>query len=77
MTMDVQLKINNVDLNVNANKLHKMIFVFNALENGWTIKKKNKKYIFSKNHEKKREIFSEDYLSSFIKDNSNINNLFS
>ncbi len=75
--MDVQLKINNVDLNVNANKLHKMIFVFNALENGWTIKKKNKKYIFSKNHEKKREIFSEDYLSSFIKDNSNINNLFS
>jgi|LauGreDrversion4_2_1035121.scaffolds.fasta_scaffold08299_5 hypothetical protein len=77
MTMDVQLKINNVDLNVNANKLHKMIFVFNALENGWTIKKKNKKYIFSKNHEKKREIFSEDYLASFIKDNSNINNLFS
>ena len=75
--MDVQLKINNVDLNVNANKLHKMIFVFNALENGWTIKKKNKKYIFSKNHEKKREIFSEDYLASFIKDNSNINNLFS
>jgi hypothetical protein len=75
--MDVQLKINNVDLNVNCNKLHKMIFIFNALENGWTIKKKNKKYIFLKNHEKKREIFSEDYLTSFIKDNSNINNLFS
>jgi hypothetical protein len=74
--MDVQLKINNVDLNVNSNKLHKMIFIFNALENGWTIKKKNKKYIFSKNHEGKKEIFSEDYLTSFIKDNSNINNLF-
>jgi hypothetical protein len=75
--MEVQLKINNVDLNVNSNKLHKMIFVFNALENGWTIKKKNKQYIFLKNHEGKREIFSEDYLCSFIKDNSNINNLFS
>ena len=74
--MDVQLKINNIDLNVNSNKLHKMIFIFNALENGWTIKKKNKKYIFSKNHEGKKEIFSEDYLTSFIKDNSNINNLF-
>jgi hypothetical protein len=74
--MDVQLKINNVDLNVNSNKLHKMIFIFNALENGWTIKKKNKKYIFSKNHEGKKEIFSEDYLTSFIKDNSNINNIF-
>jgi hypothetical protein len=53
-----------------------MIFIFNALENGWTIKKKNKKYIFSKNHEGKKEIFSEDYLTSFIKDNSNINNIF-
>ena len=74
--MDVQLKINNVDLNVNASKLHKMIFIYNALENGWTIKKKNKKYIFSKNHEGKKEIFSEDYLTSFIKDNSNINNIF-
>jgi len=74
--MDVQLKINNVDLNINSNKLHKMILVFNALENGWTIKKKNKKYIFSKNHEGKKEIFSEDYLTSFIKDNSNINNIF-
>lgn len=74
--MDVQLRINNVDLNVNSNKLHKMIFLFNALENGWTIKKKNKKYIFSKNHEGKKEIFSEDYLTSFIKDNSDINNLF-
>ena len=75
--MDVQLKINNVNLDVNANKLHKMIFIFNALENGWTIKKKNKKYYFSKNHKQKKEIFSEDYLSLFIKDNSNINNLFS
>ncbi len=75
--MDVQLKINDVDLNVNSNKLHKMIFIFNALENGWTIKKKDKKYIFLKNHEGKKEIFSEDYLISFIKDNSNINNLFS
>ena len=75
--MDVQLKINDVDLNVNSNKLHKMIFIFNALENGWTIKKKDKKYIFLKNHEGKKEIFSEDYLISFIKDNSNINNIFS
>ena len=63
--MDVQLKINDVDLNVNSNKLHKMIFIFNALENGWTIKKKDKKYIFLKNHEGKKEIFSEDYLISF------------
>ena len=75
--MDVQLKINNVELNVNASKLHKMIFIYNALENGWTIKKKNKKYIFSKNHEGKKEIFNESYLSVFMKENTNINNILS
>lgn len=75
--MEVQLKLNNVDMNVNSKKMHKMIFLFNALENGWTIKKKNNKYIFLKNHGEKKEIFSDDYLTSFIRDNSNINNFFS
>lgn len=75
--MEVQLRLNNVDMNVNSKKMHKMIFLFNALENGWTIKKKNNKYIFLKNHGEKKEIFSDDYLTSFIRDNSNINNFFS
>lgn len=74
--MEVQLKINEVDLNVDGKKIHKMLFIFNALENGWTIKKKNKKYIFFKNHKGKKEIFSEDYLALFIKDNSNITTIF-
>jgi hypothetical protein len=75
--MNVQLKINDVEMKMDNNKLQKMIFLFNALENGWSIKKKNKKYYFSKNHKGKREVFFEDYLSSFIKDNSDINNFFS
>jgi hypothetical protein len=72
--MNIQLKINDVNLNVDSAKLHKMIFLYNALENGWMIRKKNKKYVFVKNHEGKHEMFSEDYLAQFIKDNSNINN---
>jgi hypothetical protein len=47
-----------------------MIFLTNALEKGWTIRKTNKKYIFSKKHENKKEIFEADYLEKFIERNS-------
>lgn len=74
--MDIQIKINNANLNIDKQKIHKMVFLFNALENGWSIKKINKEYIFSKNHEGKREVYNEDYLENFIKDNSDMNVLF-
>ena len=38
------------------------------------VKKSKDSYIFSKNHEKKKEIFLDSYLASFMKDNLNINN---
>jgi hypothetical protein len=47
----------------------KMSFIYNALENGWTIKKHNDSYVFTKKHEGKKEMLSEDYLSTFMKDN--------
>ena len=52
-----------------------MIFLFNALDSGWSIKKKKDSYIFTKNHEGKKEIFDEAYLSIFMKENVNINNI--
>lgn len=58
-------------------KFQKMVFLYNALENGWCIKKRKEKYIFIKNHEGKKEVFDEDYLSSFMKQNMNINNILS
>lgn len=45
----------------------KMSFIYNALEDGWTVKKKNDIYIFKKKHEDKREIFEERYLENFVK----------
>lgn len=74
--MDVDIKINNIKLDINTGKFYKMLFLFNALENGWTIKKKNKNYIFVKNHENKREVFDEKYLASFMKENTDITKLF-
>lgn len=46
--------------------LHKMQFITNALDKGWSVKKRNDSYIFTKKHEGKREIFQNDYLDAFI-----------
>ena len=50
-----------------------LAFIYNGLNNGWTIKKQNSKYIFSKNHEGKKEIFSDSYINTFLKENFNFN----
>lgn len=52
---------------------NKTVFIMNALENGWRVEKKDCRYIFTKKHEGKREIFMEDYLENFIKVNLGIN----
>tara|TARA_B100001094_G_scaffold331569_1_gene400365 strand:+ start:46 stop:267 length:222 start_codon:yes stop_codon:yes gene_type:complete len=56
-------------------KMQKMLFIYNAIEDGWTVKKHNETYIFTKNHENKKEVFLESYLKKFIKQNLSINNL--
>ena len=56
-------------IDVNKKQLNRMIFVLNAIEKGWTVKKKDDEYIFTKKHEGKREIFRENYLETFIQTN--------
>ena len=80
MNMDIDIKLTNnnneqLDLNVDKIKFQKMVFLYNALENGWSIKKRKESYIFTKNHEGKKEVFDEQYLSIFMKENVNINNI--
>ena len=53
-------------------KNKKMEFIWNALEDGWEIRKKDNSYIFSKEHEGKKEVFSESYLRAFIVKNLKI-----
>ena len=50
-------------------KMQKMVFLFNALEEGWTINKKNDYYIFKKKHEGKKEVYLDTYLKSFVERN--------
>ena len=76
--MDIEIKIEkDQSLEIDKIKFQKMVFLFNALDNGWSIKKRKDSYIFTKNHEGKKEVFDEQYLAIFMKDNANINNLLS
>ena len=59
---------------ISYNTIQKMVFLCNALNDGWSIKKlNNNKYEFSKNKDEliKKEIDIEE----FIKNNLNIENL--
>lgn len=50
----------------------KRTFIMNALDNGWTVKKRKGSYVFSKRHEGRREILRDGYLEHFLSDNMNI-----
>lgn len=50
----------------NRKKVQKMLFIYNALENGWMVRKTNDAYVFSKKHENKREVFDINYLEQFL-----------
>jgi hypothetical protein len=69
--------MNTDNLEMDKIKFQKMVFLFNALDNGWSIKKRQDSYIFTKNHENKKEVFDESFLAIFMKDNSNINSFLS
>ena len=74
--MDIEIKIEkDQSLEIDKIKFQKMVFLFNALDNGWSIKKRKDSYIFTKNHEGKKEVFDETYLAIFMKDNADINKL--
>jgi|UniRef100_A0A6C0ASH3 hypothetical protein len=52
--------------------IRKLLFLSNALDQGWTIKKQDESYIFTKKHENKREVFKENYLENFLISNFSI-----
>ena len=49
-----------------------MAFIFNSIEEGWTIHKKEGTFIFSKKHEGKKEMYEEQYLNTFLMSNLNL-----
>ena len=70
-----------MDMNLGENlemlELQKMIFIYNALKTGWSVKMlPNNKFEFKKsNANLTKEVFLDDYLKKFIEYNLNIENL--
>jgi hypothetical protein len=64
---------NTEELQVNKKNFQKMLFLTNAIEKGWSVKKSDSSYIFRKKNENKKEIFRSDYLEKFIDSNLDIN----
>ncbi len=56
-------------------QFQKMTFVYNALQDGWTVQKQDDSYIFRKKHEGKKEVFLDTYLSKFVKSNLDMGSL--
>jgi len=73
--IELNIALNNKNITIDNATFQKMMFLYNSINDGWTIKKRDDSYIFSKNHEGKREIFQDSYLMSFMKNNMDINKI--
>ena len=77
INLDSLKDLENENVKVDVIKFQKMLFLFNSIEQGWSVKKQNLSYVFSKKHEGKKEILEDTYLLKFMKTNLDINKLIS
>jgi len=73
--INIEDYLENKNIKIDHIIYQKMNLIYNALEEGWSIKKKDNSYIFTKKHENKKEIFEDAYLLKFLKTNLDINKL--
>ena len=81
--MDIKINLEslkdleNENIKVDAIKFQKMLLLFNSIEQGWSVKKRNGSYVFTKNHEGKKEVLEDTYLMKFMKTNLDLNKIIS
>ena len=64
----------NIDLkSYTPKEWSKIMFIMNAIEDGWCVRKKDSVYIFSKHKGKEKQLYEEKYLEKFIQKYFNIN----
>jgi hypothetical protein len=61
------------EIQVKKKNFQKMLFLTNAIEKGWSVKKTDSSYVFRKKTENKKEVLRADYLEKFIDSNLDIN----
>ena len=57
------------NIHIESCVLQKCVFILNALEKGWSVKKRKGSYLFTKKHNGKKEILSDKYLDIFLSEN--------
>lgn len=81
--MDFKINIDSLkdleenNFKVDSIKFQKMMLLFNSIEQGWSVKKRGDSYVFSKNHEGKKEVLEDTYLLKFMKTNLDLNKIIS
>lgn len=77
INLDSLKDLENSNFKIDAIKFQKMLLLYNSIEQGWSVKKHNESYIFSKKHEGKKEILEDTYLLKFMKTNLDFNKIIS
>jgi hypothetical protein len=75
LTINIEDYLESNKIKLNPVTFKKMNLIYNALEEGWSIKKQNTSYIFTKKHENKKEIIEDSYLLKFMKSNLDLNKM--
>ena len=69
--MDIKINLESLtdleNVKIDAIKFQKMLFLFNAIEQGWSVKKRSDSFVFTKSHEGKKEVLEDSYLKNLWK----------
>jgi hypothetical protein len=77
INLDSLKDLENSNFKIDAIKFQKMLLLYNSIEQGWSVKKQNSSYVFSKKHEGKKEVLEDTYLLKFMKTNLDLNKIVS
>ena len=77
INLDSLKDLENSNFKIDAIKFQKMLLLYNSIEQGWSVKKQNNSYVFSKKHEGKKEVLEDTYLLKFMKTNLDFNKIVS
>jgi predicted transposase YbfD/YdcC len=77
INLDSLKDLENSNFKIDAIKFQKMLLLYNSIEQGWSVKKQNNSYVFSKKHEGKKEVLEDTYLLKFMKTNLDLNKIVS
>ena len=79
--MDIKINLESLtdleNVKIDAIKFQKMLFLFNAIEQGWSVKKRGESFVFTKSHEGKKEVLEDSYLKKFMKANLDLTKIIS